>query len=51
VLADEVLVQGLIELSDGFHRFIEIANQMREGVAEKSADADQHIDPRPTEFG
>ena len=51
MLAHEVLVQGLVEGHHLGHRFVQQADQVRERVPEKAADADGHVDARAAQFG
>ena len=51
MLADKVLFGGFVGVHGERERFVEEANQVREGVAEETADAHDDVDPRATEFG
>ncbi|MCY1168321.1 hypothetical protein D9M73_83120 [compost metagenome] len=51
IARDQVEVVGFLELRHLAHAFIHPAHHQRKLVAVRTRDADQHIQPRPVEFG
>src|SRR5262245_63122646 len=50
MLAYEVLVEGLVEFRHGAHRSIDEVHQIRKSVAEKTTDAQGHVDARSAQL-
>src|SRR3984885_9980689 len=50
MFAGKILVKWFVLFDDQRDCFIEEINEVRKGIAEESADAQRHIDPRPAKL-